>query len=109
MDMNRTRTGPGMWTAEEDVIETLPDGRTIQVATKGTEMPMADAVRLGLVKDGAAARPSETKVEAPAETKATPPTKADEAEADAEDAESDVNDAPAKAAAKAGTKNGGKK
>lgn len=45
----------------EDVTETLADGRTIQVAAKGTEIPVAEARRLGLVKDAQEARPSETK------------------------------------------------
>lgn len=45
----------------EDVTETLADGRTIQVAAKGTEVPVAEARRLGLVKDKQDAGPSETK------------------------------------------------
>lgn len=53
----------------EDVTETLPDGRTIQVAAAGTEVPIAEARRLGLVKDQQEAGPSETKDDAPAETK----------------------------------------
>jgi len=63
------RPGPGVYVPEEDVTETLPDGRTIQVATKGAEMPMAEAVRLGLVKTPALVGPSETKEAAPQETK----------------------------------------
>lgn len=71
IDMNRTRFGPGnTYTAEEDITETLPDGRQVQVAVKGAQMPMADAVRLGLVKVNAQPAPAETKVDAPAETKA---------------------------------------
>lgn len=82
IDMNRTRFGPGnMYTAEEDIVETLPDGRQVQVAVKGTEMPMADAVRLGLVKVSAAPAPAETKVAAPAETKAKAEAAEDEAQA----------------------------
>lgn len=66
---------------EEDVTETLPDGRTIQRAAKGTRMPLAVARQMGLVKDAKQpAAPSETKEEAPAETKEEKPaeTKADE-------------------------------
>lgn len=56
---------------EEDVTETLPDGRTIQRAAKGTRMPLAVARQMGLVKDTKQpAGPSESKEEAPAETKA---------------------------------------
>lgn len=46
---------------QEDVTETLPDGRTIQVAAKGTAIPLTEARRLGLVKDEQQAAPSETK------------------------------------------------
>lgn len=46
---------------EEDVIETGPDGRQTQVAAKGTEVPMAEARRLGLVKDTKETGPAETK------------------------------------------------
>lgn len=48
----------------DDVIETLADGRTIQIAAKGTEMPIAQARQLGLVKDAQDAGPSETKAPA---------------------------------------------
>lgn len=48
----------------DDVIETLADGRTIQIAAKGTEIPVAEARRLGLVKDAQDAGPSETKAPA---------------------------------------------
>ena len=70
IDYNRVRVGPGTWTAEDDIVETLPDGRQVQVAAKGAEMPMQDAVRLGLVKVSAQPAPQETKVAALAETKA---------------------------------------
>lgn len=63
-------SGPGVYVPEEDVTETLPDGRTIQVAAKGAEMPLAEAERLGLVKAPAPVGPAETKVVEPAETKA---------------------------------------
>jgi hypothetical protein len=93
INMNRTRFGPGnTWTAEEDVTETLPDGRQIQVAVKGAEMPMADAVRLGLVKVSAQPAPSEAKVVEPSEKKAAAAEKAEE--------ESKPAAAPAKAEAK---------
>lgn len=79
INYNRMRFGPGnTYTAEEDIIETLPDGRQVQVAVKGAEMPIQDAVRLGLVKVTAQPVPQETKVEAPAETKAAAPAKAEE-------------------------------
>lgn len=70
------KSGPGTWTAEEDVTETLPDGRTIQVATKGAEIPMAEAEKLGLVKAAPPPGPAETKEEAPAETKTVAEPKA---------------------------------
>jgi hypothetical protein len=82
IDMNRARFGPQTHIVEEDITETLPDGRTIQVATKGAEMPLTRAVELGLVKVSAQVTPAETKVAAPAETKAS--AKA-EAEAEAEE------------------------
>lgn len=44
----------------EDVTETLPDGRVIQVAAKGVAIPHAEAVRRGLVK-GPNTGPSELK------------------------------------------------
>lgn len=46
--------------AEDDIIQTLPDGRTIQLAAKGVEIPLAVARTMGLVKDGASG-PSEFK------------------------------------------------
>lgn len=54
---------------ENDVTEEQPDGRLIQVAAAGTEVPMAEARRLGLVKDTKETGPTETKEPAPAETK----------------------------------------
>ncbi len=50
-----------LYTASDDVFETLPDGRVVQHATKGASMPMADAQRLGLVKAPQQVAPSETK------------------------------------------------
>lgn len=52
----------GRYRVEEDVIETTSDGRTIQIAVKGTEMTMAEAVRLGLVKTEQQQGPSEVKL-----------------------------------------------
>jgi hypothetical protein len=46
---------------EQDVTETLPDGRTIQVAAAGTELPLEEAKRLGLVKEPEPQGPAETK------------------------------------------------
>lgn len=72
MAFNRVPVG-GEYVAEEDVIETLPDGRQIQVAVKGESMPMADAVKAGLVKNQQQPGPAESKpAPAPAETKAAP-------------------------------------
>ncbi len=56
--------GGEMYTAEEDIIETLEDGRTIQVAVKGAQIPMSEALRLGLVKEQKQQGPSETKTAA---------------------------------------------
>lgn len=39
------------FTPTADKIETLPDGRTIQVAVKGVPMPIAEAQRLGLITE----------------------------------------------------------
>lgn len=55
------------YTAEKDHIETLPDGRQVQVLAKGITIPIAEAIRLGLVK-----RAGEKK-ETPAENKAEKP------------------------------------
>lgn len=51
----------GIYRVPEEVLQTLPDGRTIQLAAAGTEMPLAEARRLGLVKDEQTVGPSETK------------------------------------------------
>lgn len=50
-----------MYTAEEDVIKTLEDGRTVQVIGKGGQIPMSEAIKLGLVKSEQKAVPSESK------------------------------------------------
>ena len=51
---------PRFHTVKEDVVEKLKDGRQILVARKGTVMPVARAVELGLVKTGTVG-PTETK------------------------------------------------
>ena len=48
---------------EADIIETLPDGRTVLVARKGVPMPLAEAKRLGFVKDAQPQGPSEIKTD----------------------------------------------
>lgn len=58
-----------MFTVEEEVKETQPDGRIFLIAAKGSRIPMAEARRLGLVKSAPKPGPSETKESAPAETK----------------------------------------
>ena len=62
--------GQGEYIPEEDVTETLEDGRMIQIAVKGHPIPMGEAVKLDLVKQGGQPGPSETKpAKAGAETK----------------------------------------
>jgi hypothetical protein len=55
----------GMYTPDEDVVATLDDGRTIQVAVKGTPMPLSQAFAHGLIdaqgNKVAQVGPSETK------------------------------------------------
>lgn len=46
---------------ENDVTETLPDGRVVQLAAKGVPIPQAEARRLGLLKDRQQSGPQETK------------------------------------------------
>lgn len=58
----------GYFIPEEDIFETLPDGRLIQLAAKGVPVAEADARRQGFIKDSNVG-PSETKVIAPDETK----------------------------------------
>jgi hypothetical protein len=66
------RGGQGaMFVPEEDVVQELPDGRQIQLAVKGAEIPLAKAIELGLVKESKQQGPKETKPAAvPSETKA---------------------------------------
>lgn len=60
-----------MFTPEKDVIKTLEDGRTIQVAVKGVPMPVSQAKELDLIKDSGkkTTAPEENKSAAPAENK----------------------------------------
>lgn len=53
--------GGGVYVVEEDVIETLADGRQILVAAKGTQMPMAQAEQMGLLKPAKVQGPREKK------------------------------------------------
>lgn len=55
--------GTEFYTPEEDVVETLPDGRTILAAPKGVPIPLHEARRRGFVKDQGIVGPQETKVE----------------------------------------------
>ena len=50
----------GFFIAEDDITQTLADGRTIQLAAKGVEIPVAVARSMGLIKDGESG-PSEFK------------------------------------------------
>lgn len=66
------RASGATFTPDEDVIETLPDGRTIQIGVAGVPMPMREAIRMGLVPDPNAPAPVPAKAAAqigPAETK----------------------------------------
>lgn len=58
----------GYFIPEEDIFETLPDGRLIQRAAKGVPVAEAEARRQGFIKDNNTG-PSETKVDAPDSTK----------------------------------------
>src|SRR5690349_12530910 len=39
-----------MYTAQEDVTRTLEDGRIIQVVGKGGQIPLSEAIKLGIIK-----------------------------------------------------------
>jgi hypothetical protein len=104
MAITGTRGTFETYTPEEDVTETLPDGRTIQVAVKGVPMAMSDAQKWGLVKAPKTQGPSEKKPgESPTEVKSVAEMAGSAllespvvADADAgEDAEADVEEAPA--------------
>lgn len=58
------------YTPEQDVYETLADGRTTLKAAAGVALPVTEAERLGLTKPTKSAGPSETKTETDAEAKA---------------------------------------
>lgn len=64
------------YTPENDIVETLPDGRTLLLASAGIPIPMHVARLQGFVKDDQTPGPSETK----AETTPTP-TEAERIEA----------------------------
>jgi hypothetical protein len=66
-------TMQGTYQVQEDVTETLPDGRVILVARKGTVIPMAVAIKHGLVKIEAPVGPSESKITGPKKIKTEPP------------------------------------
>jgi hypothetical protein len=51
---------------EEDIVQTLPDGRTVLLAPKGVPVPMAVARQRGFIKVAQLAAPAEIKA-APAE------------------------------------------
>lgn len=57
----RRNPGEEMYTAQEDVTRTLEDGRIIQVVGKGGQIPMSEAVKIGLVKTEQKAGPTEAK------------------------------------------------
>lgn len=73
MAVTGLRAPQPMYTLEEDVIETLEDGRTIQIGVKGAQIPMSEAIRLGLVDDPEAAK---AKKEAAVEAKKPAPEEA---------------------------------
>lgn len=70
MAITGLRQPQAQYVLEEDCIETLPDGRTIQVGVKGASIPMSEAIRLGLVADPEEAKKKEeAKKPAPEEAK----------------------------------------
>ena len=52
---------PAVYEVPDDVYETLPDGRVIQIAVKGTALPLGEAQKLGLIKMDVKTTPAETK------------------------------------------------
>ena len=62
----------GYFIPEEDIFETLPDGRLIQLAAKGVPIAEADARRQGFIKDNQVG-PSETKTPGTSAPYMTPP------------------------------------
>lgn len=53
----------GYYIPENDIVQTLADGRQVLLAAKGVPVPEAEARRLGYIKDGEAG-PSEIKADA---------------------------------------------
>jgi hypothetical protein len=51
----------GWYEVPDDVYETLPDGRVVQLAVKGASMPLGEAQRLGMVKASQPVEPQELK------------------------------------------------
>lgn len=79
MDFNHNAPKEQTYVPTQDVIETLPDGRTLQIGVAGHAMPLSEAVRLGVAdeqgnpvaKAGAAdkAAGNEAPAKGPSETK----------------------------------------
>lgn len=88
----------GEFVPKADVTETLPDGRTIQIAVKGRPIPMSEAIKAGLVKGAQAAGPAETKPQAgPTEVKNVEergPTAPDEGDIGDEDVDAEDTNPP---------------
>lgn len=73
LSLDRTAPRTDMYVAQEDVIETLEDGRTIQIAVAGGSIPMKEAIRLQL--PGTAQEETvPKKKEAPAPSESKPET-----------------------------------
>jgi hypothetical protein len=60
---NRYAIMSDFYTPENDIVETLTDGRTVLLASAGVPIPMHIARLRGFVKDEQAPGPSETKTE----------------------------------------------
>lgn len=60
----------GQYVPEKDVVATLDDGRTIQLAVKGTPIPLSVAFQHGLVDE--TGKPVKQSAAGPSETKETP-------------------------------------
>lgn len=58
---NRYAIMSDFYTPENDIVETLPDGRTVLLASAGIPIPMHVARLRGFVKDEQTPGPSETK------------------------------------------------
>lgn len=77
MDLNSLQQSPGplsgQYVPTEDVVATLDDGRTIQLAVKGVPIPITEAFQRGLVDaDGKPIKQAQAKAVGPSETKETP-------------------------------------